>query len=239
MEYLTSENEEGEKTTEVTVRAEFSLEEFFIGRSSPDVYSVFFSCFMPCVGRKTYWKHIVASASKDEHVATVSNEAFALLILENNWERWMEFYASSGGRVESLKGKKKPVSITKKLPKYTRGGIYHKEKQQLDGEVGRGWTSEGIRRFNEIYDNVKKDRRMFPGFINDWLVEERQRLGKRSFDIEKREFVAPRARHDLYSDSEEDDNNSRKKQKQANNLPKDSVKEHLARLDPGVLSDNE
>ena len=76
--------------------------------------------------------------------ATISDEAFALLILENNYETWMDM---------ALTGNTK----TSKIPqKYTNGGM-------SQGKVGtsqhnKGWSDEGLCRFNELFDLVEKNR---------------------------------------------------------------------------------
>ena len=61
-------------------------------RQSAETYEMFFTYFIPAIGRRTYWKHVVANAKTDNDITTVSNEAFVLLILENNWNHWLEIY---------------------------------------------------------------------------------------------------------------------------------------------------
>ena len=61
-------------------------------RDSPETYEVFFTWFIPAIGRKLYWKHIVANTENDDDITTISNEAFVLLILENNWDCWHDIF---------------------------------------------------------------------------------------------------------------------------------------------------
>ena len=42
---------------------------------------------------------MVANAKTDDDITTVSNEAFVLLILENNWKRWLEIYRKNDGNI--------------------------------------------------------------------------------------------------------------------------------------------
>ena len=70
-------------------------------RDNPETYEVFFTWFIPAIGRKTYWKHIVANAENDDDITTISNEAFVLLVLENNWDRWLEIFRMNDGNLVS------------------------------------------------------------------------------------------------------------------------------------------
>ena len=49
-----------------------------------------------------------------------------------------------------------------------------------EGDQQKGWTNEGILRFNELYEIVSKDRKKNPGFVSDWLKLEAEKfIGKR------------------------------------------------------------
>ena len=50
---------------------------------------------------------------------------------------------------------------------YTRGGIKC-DKTDITHSV-KGWSDEGIARFNALFDQVKKDRAGKPDFETDWL----------------------------------------------------------------------
>ena len=75
---------------------------------------------------------------------TVSDEAFALLVLENNIYEWM--YQVEQTEVERAVKKRK-------LSRYTGKG------QNIDGTT-KGWSMEGKRRYNAIFDTVKDQRAM-------------------------------------------------------------------------------
>ena len=40
-------------------------------------------------------------------------------------------------------------------------------------ELGKGWTNEGIERFNTLFDEVKADRKANPSFVRTWIAKER------------------------------------------------------------------
>ena len=65
------------------------MQDFLKGRSNVEAYTVFFDHFVPCALKKTEWERRIAVAgtqteSTDSFFFTVSDEAFALLLLENS-----------------------------------------------------------------------------------------------------------------------------------------------------------
>ena len=74
-------------------------------------------------------------------IASFTDEAFALLILENSWSVWKQLAKYPQGV---------PETETKALPKYTG----------TPAGTGRneGWGNDGMSRFNELCDSVKRDR---------------------------------------------------------------------------------
>ena len=89
---------EGEKVVQFTPR--YSLHEFLQGRENQEVYEVFMTKFAWCVvARKTEWQSRVLAAETDRDVLSVSDEAFALIVLENNWSRWIDVFNINGGKV--------------------------------------------------------------------------------------------------------------------------------------------
>ena len=79
-----------EQARKTKVKPAFTLQEFLEGRSNFEAYSQFCSYFLPSVGKKTYWRDTVLNAKTDQDVITKSNEAFTLLCLENQWDRWFD-----------------------------------------------------------------------------------------------------------------------------------------------------
>jgi hypothetical protein len=62
------------------------------GRRNAKMYKVFFDNFLPCVIKKSVFDHQVDVATNDRTLCTVSDEAFALLLLENSFDRWQDIY---------------------------------------------------------------------------------------------------------------------------------------------------
>ena len=93
---------------------------------------------------------------------TVADEALALLVLENNVEIWLQL--ANNDRIEAKEqsddtkedetGNENDsitTDETKSVTVYTSGGV------KSDG-TKRGWSREGIKRYNELYRKVKSIR---------------------------------------------------------------------------------
>ena len=76
------------------------------GRRNAKMYKVFFDNFLPCVIKKSVFDHQVAVATNDRTLCTVSDEAFALLLLENSFDRWQNIYRLQNGEVTPKRGQK-------------------------------------------------------------------------------------------------------------------------------------
>lgn len=96
---------------------------------------LFWKHFVFHVAGKRYCKKHGASVQLSKFV-TASDEAFACLILINNWDRW-----------EDMADKKDK----------TRDAKYTGSHVQSNNKYG-GWSKEGIQAFNQILRAVKKDR---------------------------------------------------------------------------------
>ena len=70
------------------------------------MYNIFYDSFLPCVVKKTVFDHQVSVARNDSTLCTVSDEAFALLLLKNSWERWVDIYRLQKGKVTPKRGQK-------------------------------------------------------------------------------------------------------------------------------------
>ena len=70
---------------------------------------------------------------------TLSDEALLLIVLENNYEEWID------------KAKGIEINKAKRKTKYTHGG-------QRNNGTRKGWSLEGRKRFNTIFTNVQVER---------------------------------------------------------------------------------
>ena len=104
-----------------------------------EAYVVFCEKILSQVVGKAIWKE-KSDTMKMSKVATVSDEAFALLILENSYELWDDLAQHDGEA-----GYKSQLKTL-----YTKNGAGTKKYQ--------GWAPEGITRFRALVEEVKKDR---------------------------------------------------------------------------------
>ena len=155
------------------------MEDFFEGRKNVAVYTVFFDTFVPCATKKTTWERQIAKAGiktitkKLVSLCTVSDEAFALLLMENSFDRWFDLHIQGRKEVEKHPRGSKASNFESDIPPlYTRGGIKYKTAN-INHSV-KGWSEEGLNRFNLLFDHVKQDRMDHESFELDWLESRRE-----------------------------------------------------------------
>ncbi len=187
-------------------KAKFKIIDFMKGREKVEAYRTFFDVFQPCATKKTNWERQISRGdpnderSEDMILCTVSDEAFALLLLENSYDRWCDLYFNNKGALLQRRGKKGRDVESDVAPKYTRGGIKYSTNDATGME--KGWSQEGKRRFNELYDSVKQDRKQNPSFEKHWLDARREaQTGKTAPVKEKR--LAVMTRSELFESDEE------------------------------------
>lgn len=116
----------------------------------PDVYEKFLDSFIKKVVTRAVWE----GSKGNEHyvnIVTVSDEAFAIIALENGYEKWMDELAGKVNCDKKDKVNAKRVEEGKEILtndqvgrpcKYTKGGTGTQGEQ--------GWSPAGIARFNTI-----------------------------------------------------------------------------------------
>ena len=107
------------------------------------IYTEFIDRFVRAVvGARRFDK--IAERQTISNFVYVSDEAFALLIYENQEERWWDMFRT-GKKTSDKKGK------------YTDGGKSSKDIGR--SRQGKGWDIGGLRRFNELCRKVQEDRK--------------------------------------------------------------------------------
>jgi len=104
-------------------------------------YAWFVSSIMRQLNAMMYKSKVESGAMKPMELFTPSDEAFGLLALENGMRRWAKEYELK------TTGKWEVDKDTLPYTMYTRSGVKN-----------GGWSAEGLRRFNKLYDKVVKDR---------------------------------------------------------------------------------
>ncbi len=106
----------------------FLLKEFSEGRKNQEAYTAFFDHFVPCATKKTTWDRRLAKTKTDltssspERLCSVSDEAFALLLLENSFERWLDIFSNHKNPVMQQRGVRQREFQSDVPTVYTRGG---------------------------------------------------------------------------------------------------------------------
>ena len=148
-------------------------EAFVDMRRRPKLHGNFCSRFLKCVVGTHKWKMNHLKVPVQDFV-TVSDEAFALLVIINNHERWMETWKckeEDGTTVEA-------VNLVQ--PEFTNGG------ENLKNGCTRkhcGWSAEGIQLFNDLCAEVRASRAAWKEFdeklLHKWQQERKSEREKR------------------------------------------------------------
>ncbi len=193
------------KQKKVTRTPAFNMKDFLKGRIHVEAYTVFFEEFVPCVLKKTVWERRIAMAgthteeSTNNFLSTVSDEAFALLLLENSFDRWFDLYTSNEGGVMQQRGVKQRCFQSDIPTLYTRGGIKYDKFESKEGEK-KGWSDDGILRFNELFAMVKLDRAANSNFEADWLEMRKATQAEEGAKVSKRKRTRVSATSELFAE---------------------------------------
>ena len=105
---------------------------------------------------------------KYSEYVTVSDEAFAVLTLENNWLRWMAMAKAKhwkdspvATRWTVTRDKPTPLQMgkSKKRPAVKESEPENDRTQQgPQARRYRGWSAHGINRYNQLFDQIQKER---------------------------------------------------------------------------------
>lgn len=148
-------------------------------RGNEETMDIFCDTIISCVVGKVEWKKNRCVKPMGQ-VATVSDEAFALLVLENIWEIWSEVPTEEWLETRE-ETKKKSVGVAaeensdenQKTPpprektKKVRAGKY--TGNYIGAGKFRGWNAEGIQRYNELLQLVRKNREDYPDYDDGYL----------------------------------------------------------------------
>ena len=141
-----------------------TIDQWLTMRSDVDgYYTVFFKRFiLAVVGLAAYRSQVGVKFLR--HFVTVCDEAFVLLMLENNEARWMDMYS-------------RDATKSTLVNKFTDGGTSQKNGRSRSFS---GWSNAGLNRFNELFKMVERDRaRENCGFEGAFLNQMREKYGNK------------------------------------------------------------
>jgi hypothetical protein len=149
---------------------------------------------------------------------SVSDEAFTLLTLENNWDRWSDMADKEEWR-DSDEPSKWTTSNEKCKAVMMNQAMQSSENKNvtLQAKHYRGWSAKGIARYNQIFAEVKAERAKkeygnFEKYCMEKFTEDMENKGKHKSKHQKvdTDKVLPSAKHELWDDDtciQEDNNN--------------------------------
>jgi len=140
------------------------LEDYKKLRQNPECFKQLCDEFMPCVVGRSKW--CAESYHKElSQIATATDEAWVLLVLENSWDLWKQM-AEWESRKEVLPKEER------KATKWTAGATSAVRYE--------GWGAAGLQAYNEIVDQVREDRaargRDFNKSFLTYKKEEREKM---------------------------------------------------------------
>ena len=168
----------GKRSTinETTYEPDKSLEAFLELRQNKEVFTMFVKNFLkPAYSTKWKAKRCEKDTKRLSDIITVSDEAFVLLTLENNWERWIDINNKCDNNYTPSTRREPSANDSNVMPKYTH--INKKKDDIANKKVWRGWNEEGIVRFNELCKAVKVDRKKHSA-LDKTLLEETEPVEK-------------------------------------------------------------
>lgn len=176
-------------------------------RTNQDLYQDFYKHLLRFEVGCTKWDSLVKrgwcadSGGPNNYISTTSDEAMAILHLENNRLYW-NGCVDQQQREDRAEFEGEPVgpitSVTIPMPLYTAN-------KRLHGEKNKGWSDAGIKRFNEIMRIIKEDRSKNGKEFEARFVEEQRGEKKRKRGMENQAFVMADFGDGFGCDSEDDD----------------------------------
>ena len=180
------------------------MEDFCTGRTH-DSFVHFYKYFVPSVvGKNKFKAQMHAPVNHDSTMCTVSDEACALLLLENNYDRWTDIHKNKlEGSTIAYPALAHPDDKRKRKwesnvsPKYTDGGIIYTDNRK---NSHKGWRDDGIQRFNVLCRCVHADRISHPQVVPD-LVQKWKASNRASRQpVPVVEVAGTEAYHELWDD---------------------------------------
>jgi len=171
------------------------FESYSEGRRNHLYYSTFVRTFVKQVVGIHKWEERLNNARlHPDTFFTASDEAFALVVLFNYHNYWTEIFVKNGHQVPMRKCKRDiddddEVLDIQMKPVFTDGNLlYHKE----DNKITKGWSNEGLQKFNDFYQKCEEDRKKFPDFNRKFLEEEREESKKsKKYSRKKKQKTGP------------------------------------------------
>ena len=162
---------------------QFDFDDLFnLRKDETGIYEKFVDYLLSAVVGKQIYKSRKHKSLVSTYTS-ISDEAFALIVVENNWERWVDMHEQKNFKSSNV------------MPKFTNAGKTRYSGNGSSNQKFKGWSAAGLKRFNEIFLMVKQDRNMKHAV--KW---------EESFKLKKeQEYVAERINKKRKSNEQQDD----------------------------------
>ena len=168
-----------------------TVEQFLKLHEGGDAYRLFVTEILKAAIGKSTWDRYCTKKLICAFV-TRSDEAYALLNVENQYDRWTYMWQNNDHRDKERKAPN---------PLYTNGG--KSGGGRGSNRKNDGWSKEGFERFNKIHQNLGKDRELLSrvkfeeDLMNELKAEQaNKRIRKKQLD-EEDDMGVPYAAHDF------------------------------------------
>lgn len=182
-----------------------NLKSFFLPKSivetrrqDKDMYHDFINYFVkPVVGKRKFDDSSVKFLLS--RYVTVSDEAFALLTFENNYDRWLDMSIRNNWATSDVKPLYSTGGNGNQTPSNTQANQESKKGNNSSTSMYQGWSVQGIRRFNNLYDLIMRERnteagRLFEEEFLQYMQEKKDKANKK----DRKNNVYEICRHDLW-----------------------------------------
>jgi hypothetical protein len=156
--------------TPKTLKTRFEHEHYFV------IYKDFVTFYVSgVVGIRQFNRN--KSHTRYRTYVTVSDEAFAVLTIENNWDRWASMAGNENMKESTVSSMYTTLRDKRKTQKLQREDTNDSDSGGENDNVPqarryRGWSALGIARYNQLFDEIK-EYRTTPTFgrLEDYLME--------------------------------------------------------------------
>jgi hypothetical protein len=154
------------------------------------------------IGLRHFEKHKCTQLYRE--YVTISDEAFAILTIENNWSRWIDMATTEDWRSSSVPTKWTVTrDKTATAERRGRGNSKNDDDVQPTARRYRGWSAIGIERYNQLFDEITSHRaKNSSTLLEDRLLKhfqhETDMRGKSKRKQKKEPPPLPMARHQLW-----------------------------------------
>jgi hypothetical protein len=140
---------------------------------------------------------------------SISDEAFTVLTLENNWSRWSSMAESDNWKESDVPSEWTTSTDKRKLNQQGKENDEEEETNKPQARRYRGWSAKGIARYNQLFNEIETERKKpeyveFESYCMREFQEEAEEQGRSKNKRQKTriDMPLPVAKHELFKNSD-------------------------------------